>query len=62
MKNYFKYLIPEHTLDDEVHSGLTLAQISNLSSPKIVVPNSKLIPSWKTQYKNILMLILKFHG
>ena len=54
-ENYFKYLIPELLLEDEIHSGLTLAQISNLSSPKIAVPNSKLIPSWKTQYKNILI-------
>lgn len=54
-ENYFKYLTPEHLLEDEIYSGLTLDQISKLSSPKIVVPNSKLIPSWKTQYKNILI-------
>ncbi|MDN5099723.1 TonB-dependent receptor [Aliarcobacter butzleri] len=54
-ENYFKYSIPELTLGDEVYSGLTLEQISKLSSPKIAVPNSKLIPSWKTQYKNILI-------
>ncbi|WP_418184710.1 TonB-dependent siderophore receptor [Aliarcobacter vitoriensis] len=54
-ENYLKFSRPEIRAEYEFFAGVTLDQIKNLPSVSTTVHNSKLIPSWKTQYKNILI-------
>ena len=54
-ENYLKFSRPTVRAEYEFFTGVALDQIKNLPSVSTVIPNSKLIPSWKTQYKNVLI-------
>lgn len=54
-ENYYKYSIARNWFEFEDFYGIPLNQIKNLPIPNVIVPDSDIIPSTKTQYKNILI-------
>lgn len=54
-ENYFEYRVPAILIKDESFTAITFEQLKHLASPKITVPDSALVKSWKTQYSNLLI-------
>ncbi|MEV9616437.1 TonB-dependent siderophore receptor [Aliarcobacter butzleri] len=54
-ENYYKYSIARNWFEYEDFYGIALNEIKNLPIPSATVQNSEIIPSTKTQYKNILI-------
>ncbi|MCG3691418.1 TonB-dependent siderophore receptor [Aliarcobacter butzleri] len=54
-ENYYKYSIARNWFEYEDFYGIALNEIKNLPIPSAIVENSEIIPSTKTQYKNILI-------
>ncbi|WP_418184952.1 TonB-dependent siderophore receptor [Aliarcobacter vitoriensis] len=54
-ENYYKYSIARNWFEYEDFYGIPLNEIKNLPIPNAIIDNSEIIPSAKTQYKNILI-------